>query len=382
MSNFFKKNQDLSFLGLSSIIPSLVLAGFWFILAIFIEPDEYGKIAFVLAIAMLAVRICYLGVGDAVIVNSAKDPKVIPTIYFVTILSGIIASIIVYFVYFDIGISVYVIGFVLFSLTVTKMLGKQQYKKYSYSLIIQSILQLGLTLLLYFLMGIGGVVLGFGISFLFTAYLVIPTLREYKINLAYFKSNLFFIGPSYIATLLKSASGTIDKIILLPILGYAAIGNYHLALQFFGILLVFPSILIKYLLPQRSVGKENKKFEIYAILISITLGVLGFFLAPVVVPMIFPKFLVTIEILPMISLAIIPKVITSLILVRFTAKKQSVPPLLGGSAFTVIHLGMLLILADTIGLFAVGLGFLLGSIFETIILYMIYLKGRKNAYGI
>ena len=77
---------------------------------------------------MLAVRICYLGVGDAVIVNSAKDPKVIPTIYFVTILSGIIASIIVYFVYFDIGISVYVFGFVLFSLTVTNMLGKQLYK--------------------------------------------------------------------------------------------------------------------------------------------------------------------------------------------------------------------------------------------------------------
>ena len=165
-------------------------------------------------------------------------------------------------------------------------------------------------------------------------------------------------------------------------MGYAAIGNYHLALQFFSVLLIFPGFLIKYLLPQRSVGKENKKFEIYGILISITLGVLGFFLAPVVVPMIFPKFLVTIEILPMISLAIIPKVITSLILVRFTAKKQSVPPLLGGSAFTVIHLGMLLILADTIGLFAVGLGFLLGSIFETIILYMIYLKGRKNAYGI
>ena len=155
-----------------------------------------------------------------------------------------------------------------------------------------------------------------------------------------------------------------------------------LALQFFGVLLVFPSFLIKYLLPQRSVGKENKKFEIYGILISITLGVLGFFLAPVVVPMVFPKFLVTIEILPMISLAIIPKVITSLILVRFTAKKQSVPPLLGGSAFTVIHLGMLLILADTIGLFAVGVGFLLGSIFETIILYVIYLKGRKNIYGV
>ena len=132
MSNFFKKNQDLSFLGLSSIIPTLVIAGFWFILAIFLEPDEYGQIAFALAIAMLAVRICYLGVGDAVIVNSAKDPKVIPTIYFVTILSGIIASIIVYFVYFDIGISVYVIGFVLFSLTTMKMLGKQQYKKYRF----------------------------------------------------------------------------------------------------------------------------------------------------------------------------------------------------------------------------------------------------------
>jgi len=271
MSNFFKKNQNLSFLGLSSIIPALVISSLWLILAIFLEPDEYGQIAFSLAIATLALRICFLGVGDAVIVNSAKDPKVIPTIYFVTILSGLMGSIIVYFLFFDIGISIFVIGNVLFGLTTAKMLGKQQYKKYSYSLIFQSILQLGFSLLLYFLMDIGGVVLGFGLSFLISAYLIIPALKEYEIKLTYFKSNLFFIVPTYLSSLFKSASGSIDKILLLPILGFATIGYYHLSLQFFAVLLVFPSFLLKYLIPQKSIGKENKKFEIYGILISIIL---------------------------------------------------------------------------------------------------------------
>ena len=382
MFDFFKKNKNLSLLGISSLIPALIISGFWFILTIFLEPNEYGQIAFSLAIAMLVLRICYLGVGDAVIVNSAKDPKVIPTIYFITILSGLAGSIIVYFIYFDIAISIFVIGSVLFGLTTSKMLGKQDYKKYSYFLIFQSVLQLGFSLLLYFIMGIGGVVLGFGLSFFFAAYLIVSSLKEHEIKLSYFKSNLFFIAPSYLSTISKSAGGSIDKILLFPILGFAAIGNYHLALQFFGAMLIFPSLLLKYLVPQKSIGKENKKFEIYGIVISIVLGVLGFFLTPIVFPILFTDFLSTIEILPIICLAIIPKTITSLILARFTSKKQSIPPLLGNASFTVIHLGILLILTNTIGLFAVGIGFLLGSILETTVLYIVYLKGRKNRYGI
>jgi hypothetical protein len=58
-----------------------------------LEPNEYEQITFSLTMAMLVLRICYLGVGYTILVNSVKDSKVIPTFFYITILSGLAGSI-------------------------------------------------------------------------------------------------------------------------------------------------------------------------------------------------------------------------------------------------------------------------------------------------
>ena len=51
--------------------------------------------------------------------------------------------------------------------------------------------------------------------------------------------------------------GQIDKVILAPLLGFVLLGNYSLALQIFSILIMFSTIIFKFILPQDASGISN-----------------------------------------------------------------------------------------------------------------------------
>ena len=55
-----------------------------------------------------------------------------------------------------------------------------------------------------------------------------------------------------------AVGGQIDKLIIAPILGFALLGNYSLALQVVAILFVIPGIVFKYTLSHDATGIRNK----------------------------------------------------------------------------------------------------------------------------
>ena len=70
-----------------------------------------------------------------------------------------------------------------------------------------------------------------------------------KINLKLVKEKIGFITNNYFAFLLSGAiGGQVDKIIVAPLLGFAILGNYSLALQVINIMMIMPSIFYKYLI--------------------------------------------------------------------------------------------------------------------------------------
>ena len=90
-----------------------------------------------------------------------------------------------------------------------------------------------------------------------------------KINFALLKPRKNFIINNYLMKLSGGFGGQIDKIILAPLLGFSLLGNYSLAIQIFTILIIFSSVVFKYLLPQDASGASNRNLKKITIMTSI-----------------------------------------------------------------------------------------------------------------
>ena len=86
-------------------------------------------------------------------------------------------------------------------------------------------------------------------------------------------------------------NGQIDKIIITAILGFSVLGNYSLGIQFITVMMMFSTIVFRYILPQDSSGVSNKHLKVLVILVSIALSILGMILIPLFAPVYFPEFL-------------------------------------------------------------------------------------------
>ena len=87
------------------------------------------------------------------------------------------------------------IGFVIFTLATSDLIGLKRYKDYSLYLIAQRILMVGLSILFYYVLGPNGVIMGIGISFLLVVPKIYKTLRN-PINLSLYKSKRNTLIPA------------------------------------------------------------------------------------------------------------------------------------------------------------------------------------------
>ena len=138
IKTLYQNFKGLSTIGTATLITSGLGALFWFYMASALGPDSYGQISYFIAIAIIGSRISLLGFTNTIMVYSAKGVKIQPPIYLITILSSVITSLILFFVFlYDVEISLYVIGFVIFTLITSDLLGRKQYKSYAKYLISQ-----------------------------------------------------------------------------------------------------------------------------------------------------------------------------------------------------------------------------------------------------
>ena len=112
--------------------------------------------------------------------------------------------------------------------------------------------------------------------------------------------------------LVGSFGSQVDKIIVVPLLGSAVLGNYSLALQVITVFTMFTTILFKFLLPQESSGIQNKFLIQIVIIISVVISLVGIFLSPLVSPNGFTKYGDVGIAIQMMSLSIIPITINTI----------------------------------------------------------------------
>ncbi len=355
----FGNFRDLTSLGIANIASSAIGGIFWLFLAGLIGAESYGEVSYIIAIAGIASTISGIGTGNTLIVFTAKGENIQSSIILISIVLSSIASIALFVLFFDFGASVYVIGVVIFGLVSSELLGRKYYTKYSVYVIIQRSLMAALGILFYFTIGVDGIILGIGISFLPYSYKLFKIFKNSELDFHLLRSKKNFMINSYMLDLRGVFVGSIDKIIIVPLLGFTLLGNYQLGIQIFTMLVILPSIVFQYTVPQDASGELNSKLKLFTILVSIMFSGLSIVLAPHILPILFPEFTSAVEVVQIISLAVVPSTIVTMYLSKFLGNEKNKSMLLGTSIYLIIQILGIIILEKIYGINGVALAMVL-----------------------
>ena len=156
--------KELSFIGSADIVGTSIGAIFWFILASQISPDEYGEIFYFIGIAATAGAFVLVGAQNTITVYSSKNLKIESTLYFISLLLGILASFVIILLFYKVDIVFLLFGYIINTLAMGELLGRKLFSTYSKYTLIQKFLTLILGLSFFAIFGIDGIISALAIN--------------------------------------------------------------------------------------------------------------------------------------------------------------------------------------------------------------------------
>jgi len=360
--------KNFSFVGIGRSITIILQAVLYLILAALLEPEIYGELNVILALAATFSSISLFGFNLTLQVNRAKKNSVVSeqviTLFLITTTC---AAIILAF--YDVLASLLCLSTSFFIMNQSHLLGIKNYKKYMKNSVLKSCTFLVIPLGLYFVLEIPGIIIGMTISaFIGSTYF----FRVIKIR-------SFFGLKNQIGVLLHNfgvqANNTlifmVDKLLIAYLFGFFIVGIYQFNLQIYLALGSLPITLGIFLISEEASGKSHGKLSLIAILASVLLAVLVIFLAPILVPYFFPKYTEGIFALQILIMSIIPLSISSIYSAKLIATESTK---IGYSA--IVQIGSILFFIAFLGelyqLEGLSLAVLLSAIINTIFVYFLY----------
>ena len=317
------RKKGLLSIGFADIIGSVISGLFWLYIASQVNPDVFGELIYFISIAGLAQLVSLIGSSNALTVYTAKNVKIQSTLFLISLLATAISLATITIFYNRIDAGLLAVGFVLFSLVNSVILGNKLFVKYSKLVLSQKILTLILGLGLYFVFDVYGIIYGLALSYIPHLVIFVKEFSRTKIDFTLLKPRKGFIMNNYVMGLTAGLGGIVDKLIIAPVLGLALLGNYSLAAQMLTMMMVFSAVVYKYLLPLDASGESTKKIRKIALILSIIIAVLGVTVLPNVIDWVFPKFIDAKDAIQIMSIGVIPGTISILYGSKFLAMEKS-----------------------------------------------------------
>ena len=257
---------------------------------------------------------------------------------------------------------------------------KQKYKNYLKYILLQKSLTPIFGLSFFFIFGIEWIISGLALSYVGYVLIIFRNFQQIKVDFSLLSSRKGFILNNYLYTLSGTLHGQVDKIIIMPILGSALLGNYSLSLQIISAMMIFSTIFYKYLLPQDASGRDNKKIRKILIVISIILTLIGFFIVPVLLPEVFPEYTDAADSIRIMSLSLLPMGMIRIYTSKFLGKEKSRHILIG----TIISLSVLIPTMLLFGIWYEIIGISASFVLSTIIqcVYFFYVNRKIDKENI
>ena len=362
--------KGLALIGSADIIGNAISAIFWLVIASLLLVEEYGEISYFLAIASLGIC-CVVGSPETLMVFSTKHQKIIPTLLLLTLIFAVVASLIAFVIVQRFEIIFLVFSFIVLEVSITLLVGKKLYTKYSKFLLTQKILQFAIGIGLSFSLGVNGVLIGIALANFSLIPIFYKELRYYKIDLSLLKPKKEFIINTNIIYIISVFRRDIDKIIVVPILGFTVLGNFALTLQFFTIMMIISSISYKYLLPKDVSGEKNAKLKKILILVSVLIALSGFFFSPYFIENFFTKFSESIIPIQIASFCVIPSTVSMILFSKILALEKSRFLIIANLVQLCVILIGTIFLGILYSIIGVTIAFLLGNTMYAITLAII-----------
>jgi O-antigen/teichoic acid export membrane protein len=175
-----------------------------------------------------------------------------------------------------------------------------------------------------------------------------------------------FILNNWAITISGLVYGSIDKLVIGSFIGFGILGNYSLGLQFYSLLNLLPTMIVKYFIGQDISGIPNKKLKKIVVLISIGIAILGSTIGPTIISYVFPKFTESENIVQIISWTLVPTTIQAtyyfpklwaaeknniiLITTIIAASTQIIGILVLGTTFGAVGIAISMVLSNVMGL--------------------------------
>lgn len=361
-----KRLQGISFIGISDIAGTGISALFWFFLATLVEPEGYGSIFYFLSIAGLISGAAPLATQNVITVFSAKQVSIRSTLFSISIITTIIGAIVAFFIIQRIDVGMLILGYVAFNLASGKLLGERKIKQYAITNLIQKSLTPILGFGFYFAFGIESIIIGLSLTYVLHLFIVLKEIRFRFTELKEIKTRFKFIIFNYGNNISGIFGGQVDKLIIGTLYGFALLGNYSLSMQIIVAMMTIPTIIFKYLLTEELHGIKDREFKKKIIIFCSIISIAGFFLAPEIIPKIFPKYLEASDAIRIMSLAILPSAYAKIQTVRYLTQERSHIIFVGSTIYFVVLLTGIILLGEIWGILGIATSFVLSPIIQVI----------------
>jgi len=366
--------KNFSYVALNRIIGSGSVAIFYIIIAGILEPEIYGMVGFFIALAATSSILARFGIPQTIVVLKGKnDNKSVNQLNFLAVLTACSASIILLF--FNQFVALLCLGMSFFFLYQHNLLGEKKYKSYLKNGIFRHSLIFILPLVLYFLVGVDGIIIGFALGNIFASFSLI---KKIKIKNPFFvmKDNYKILVNNFSIDSSTNLIRTIDRLLVGSIFGFGFVGVYIFTLQLLFAFEILPRVLYLFLLSEESSGKTHRKINYLVILTSVIIIVLVYFFSPLVIDQFFPKYSEGIMALQIMVFSLLPFTLSMIMSAKMQATKSTKVGFSG-----IINIGSLLILLSLLGsqmgLLGLSIAVVLSSIINFLFLFYLFKKPQN-----
>jgi len=362
--------KNFSYVGIARIATVALQALFYLLFAALLDPEVYGELSVILALASTFSISSIFGLNISLQVFRAKNKSIIcDQIGTLFLVLTTFAAIILLFIEPVAALLCVTLSF--FTLNQANLLGLKKYKKFMFFSILKSGTFFVIPIVLYFVFDLYGIILGMAISNFLGS---LPILKNLKIVSFYdLKNNYKVLLHNFGVSVGTALPYTIDKLAIAPLFGFFIVGIYQFNFQIFIAVSILPGILYTYLVTEESSGKRHRKLSYIVIISSIVIAIIAMFLAPILIPSFFPKYVEGILALQILLLAIIPRSFTAILMPKLLAKESTKIGYMSilRIASTLIFIA---VFGELFGLIGLSLAVLLTVIFTLIFLYFVYRK--------
>ncbi|MBA3977932.1 MAG: polysaccharide biosynthesis C-terminal domain-containing protein, partial [Nitrosopumilus sp.] len=203
------------------------------------------------------------------------------------------------------------------------------------------------------------------------------SIREFDFRFDQIRGKMKFSLHAYAFNMSTAFLLYFDKLIILPLFGYAVLGYYQISLQFLLFVGMIPISLYQYLLSSESADTEKTKLRVLGYGVSVILALLLFVASPWLIQKFFPNFENSIDALRIVSIGIMPMTMVWTINSRLFKIGKSKFVAIGSAIYLSVQITLIYLLGHALGVMGLAIALDIALTVQAAFLYF-YQKRTKR----